>query len=331
MKNAKKKLSAIVVAIMTTASLSAPAFAVKPANKNSFIETLLSRHNSISLSIKENGDLGLDTSALQAEEHEIDKQLSGLGVESLTTEEVLERFGENDAGIMPYVLTPKSDNIYWYTWRSTVTTLYDRYEVQTLTASVKGGKPSKLLETGAVVLQNKKNWKAGALKVLGLTGKKGVTYLLNQNSVTKIAKNAYDYAKAYIKGLSAKTVITNVRATYSYNAYTTASFKYVKKDGDPDSSQRCTYISTKCEVALHGSFPTFVCKNGINHPKIVTFDETIIASPNTFNNNMAAVNAFRSPFAPTRAYLNGIDLYGLENKKLVTVGALRPEFIAYLA
>ena len=83
--------------------------------------------------------------------------------------------------------------------------------------------------------------------------------------------------------------------------------------------------------ALHSSFPTFVCKNGINHPKIVTFDETIIASPNTFNNNMAAVNAFRSPFAPTRAYLNGIDLYGLENKKLVTVGALRPEFIAYLA
>ena len=331
MENLKKKVGSFAVAVMTTVLLTAPVFAEEPLDKTALIEDLLSRRNSVSVSIKSDEEMGLETSELEAEIDEIDKQLTQMGVETLTTQEVLARFENNDSEIMPYAATPNSDNIEWYSWRRTVSTgPLKKYVVETLVASVKDQKPSSLLETGTVTLQNTKSWEAGALAVLKMTGKKGVNYLLNQNSTTKIAKNVYDYAKAYISSLSTKTVIKNVKASYTYNSYSTVSFKYVKNYDDSDSKMLCSFVSTKCEVALHGAFPTFVCANGTSHPGIVSFDEQIIASPNNFNNNLTAVQAFLSPYAQSRAYLDGLDLYGVEGKKLVTVCTMRPQFPAHL-
>lgn len=231
---------------------------------------------------------------------------------------------------MQYATCPDADNVRWVSYRNEQTYNGVTYEIQTLLAMVKDMEPSNLRETGVVTLQSKNKWEAAALEVWKLTEKKGIYYILNSNKYTKIVKNIYEYANAVIKGINGKTVIKDVTASYMYNAFTTASFKFVKKKGDPDSKQMCTYISTECEVALQGSFPSFYCENCVNHPDIVSFNERMVVRPDGYNNNYYAVKAFDSVGSQATAYVDGLDIYGLEGRKLVTVCKLCPRFIAHI-
>lgn len=51
--------------------------------------------------------MGQDTSSIESELEDVETQLTQYGVEFLTTQEVLERFGDDD-GIMPYVSVPEN-------------------------------------------------------------------------------------------------------------------------------------------------------------------------------------------------------------------------------
>lgn len=331
MKKLKKRISVFMTVIMTASFLSIHSFAEQPDDKETVINALVDQRRSAALSIEVDGGQGLDTSEFEAQIEEIDEQLACMGVETLTSQEVLEQFNDNDEGVAAYAALPESENVFWFTYRNNIT--YDgvAYEVQTLLAMVKDGESSNLRETGAVVLQNKNKWEASALNVWKLTAKNGLYYYLNSNRYTQIAKNIYEYGKAFISGLSEKTVIKNVKAVYTYNVFTTASFKCVKKKGDPDSKQMMTYISTSCEVALSGNFPTFYYDgNGVNHPDIITFKEKIIARPIGYSSDYNAVKAFTSIYEPTRAYVDGLDIYGLEGRKLITVCKMRPQFPAHI-
>ena len=69
-----------------------------------------------------------------------------------------------------------------------------------------------------------------------------------------------------------------VEASYMVSYSTTVKFKFVKKRGQPESSQQMTFISTRCEVAVQGSFPVFTYKNGATHPNIISYNDRIVAT-----------------------------------------------------
>ena len=157
----------------------------------------------------------------------------------------------------------------------------------------------------------------------------GVTIVANSNKVSSFAKTVYDFVSSIISGISTKTVIKNVEATYTYNAKSFATFKYIKKKGEPDSRQVCSHISTRCEINVATSIPTLECVGGSYRPNISQKLDRILARPDGYNDNLAAMDAYLES-RQIHAYLGGVDLYGLEGRKLVKVGDCRPDFLVYL-
>ena len=297
-------------------------------DEEAVIEELYDRRDKLNVSAILNQELGLDNTELVAEIDEIDVQLAQLGVEDLTSDEVMERFG-NDEEIMPYVTKPSSNNVNWKLDTSHMVVNGVTYEIQTLTATAKTDYSSNLRETKEIVMQCNKNTTAGALNVLKVAANSLVNLVVSSNAGAKLAKTAYDYAKAFISGLSSTTTISDVKASYMIASSTTAKFKYVRKQSDPENSQKMTYASTKCEVAVQGSFPVFTYSNGQTHPNIVNFNDRITATPNNFESDYNAVNRFINPEAtPAFAYVNGVDIYGLEGKKITRVSTICPSYPA---
>lgn len=325
MKKIRKKITALAFALMSFVSLCMPTFAAEPLDGAPSVEALLNKRDSVSVSLQTDRDLGMDTSDLEAELNNINEQLDQMGVESLTTQEVLERYGEENE-ISPYSDSYYSNNIVWNEYTSDVSYNGVSYKIKTLTATIKTGYSSILWERGNVTLKNRSNWEAGALEVFGLTANRSINLLCNQNPVSKVFKTVYDYASAFFSGYSSKTIIKDIEASYVYNAYTAVSFKDVSKKGDSDIAKPWTYIATKCEVVLNGNFP--VDNNG--HPDIVSYKNRISANQDAYNNNTYAINAYNSPACISRNYVEGLNLYGLEGRKLTTVSTIKPEYAIHI-
>lgn len=326
----KKILSAALAAMMFAMSLSSTAFADTTTDDEELINVLMDQRDKINTTAILNSELGLDISDLEKDIDRIDVQLAALGVESLTPAEVQEHFGNSDI-IVPYIATPVSNSVNWTSKLSYMTVDGVTYEIQTLTATPKASVSSNLRETKTLVMQTEKEWQAAALAMLKVKCNKTVALVANSNPVTSFLKTLYDYGKAFVQSLSTTTTVTDVVASYTYAAATTVSFKFVKEKGQSDSNQELTYISTKCEIAVSDSLPTFVESNGATHPNIVSFTDNLKATPNGYDNNTHAVNGYIDPsYTPISAYVGSIDIYGLEGQKISTVSTICPTYIAQI-
>lgn len=321
-----KKISAFATAVMMSVSLYTPVSAAEPLDREASIQALMDKQDSITITLSSDSNLSFEEkSGFEAELNDINEQLTQLGVEALTTQEVLELYG-NDDGIITYASTPQSDNITWYRYPTTeITRNGIEYSVDKLTARVKAGHQSVLWETGSVVLRSGTGKDAISLEVLGVTANKAITLVCNQNTVTKIFKTFYDYAATIFNGYPPGKIVKNISATYTYNAYTSVGFMNVRKKGEPETAKPWTYIATKCEVTITSEFP--IDYNG--SPDIKQFKDSLIANNDAYLNNTYAVNAYKDP-SKSRNYVEGLNLYGLDGRKLVTVSKIKPDFPAQI-
>ena len=322
----KRIISSLLSAIMLAVSLPITAYAESGGDKETIIEELFDKRDHLNVSIMLDQELGLDTLDLETEINNINAQLKELGVEQLTSEEVQERFGSCE-DIIPYIEKPESNTVNWFLDTDIQAANGVASDVQPLTATAKTNVNSNLKGTKNITLQTKKNWTAGALKVLEVAANKLISFAISSNAGAKTAKTAYDYAKAYLSGISTTTEISDVEASYMVSYSTTVKFKFVKKRGQPESSQQMTFISTRCEVAVHGSFPVFTYKNGATHPNIISYNDRIVATPSGYNSNENAVKLFIDPsYTPAFAYVGYIDIYGLEGQKVTTLSPICPSY-----
>ncbi len=256
---------------------------------------------------------------------QIDEQLRKYGVERLTAKEVQKRFSDVD-GIAPYVLAPDASNVDWASMRKTYIKNGVTYEVQTLIAQP-NSKSSNLKKSGSKALSSTYRWQVGGMNAISVlvSGLGGIKL----STGASLAVTAYDTVKAALTGISKTTEISSADIIYSYAHTTTATFKYVKVNGQSDNAQSMTYVSTMGTTVVGYQYPTFVYSGGNVAPTVIQGSRTIESIPVGYDSNDYAIEAYLN--GPTRkACISSVKITGIETKAVATISPVVPEFPAHI-
>lgn len=257
---------------------------------------------------------------------EIDGQLASLGVEELTPDEVTQRFG-SALSASQYVNKPASSNVTWMSSRQNYTYGGATYEIQTLIAQPKTDPTitSVLKKAGTNVRTIKSSaQQRGWSNLIKTTATTGVGTVPVIGSIVSI----YDAVASSIAGFSTSTTIENMSATYSYLHTTTVSFKFVKKVNQSDSHQYLSFISTNGATEISYYIPRFVHSGGSVIPQGIHGTKFSKMTPNNYNSNLAAVQAYNSVTGQTASYVSKVVVTGIEGKNVITFYPACPKSIA---
>ncbi|WP_143482950.1 hypothetical protein [Pseudoflavonifractor sp. An85] len=301
----KKVISVLMATLLFSLSFTANAFAQSSVDNNLKVDELLEKRAEF-ICLEQWDNVA-----------SIDQQLEQLGVEKLTAQEVEEHF----VSVTPYVSTPVSSNVTWFSSRRDYTYGGVIYEVQTLTAQPNQNN-SQLKTSGSRAIASSYKWKAGAMNALSVVG----SALVGEIPGASLYLTVFETVSGFVSGISKTTEISSAEIVYSYAHTTTASFKYVKVKGQSDDYQSLTYISTMGTTAVGYQYPTFRYSGGSVQPNIIQGQRTINSIPTGYNSNANAVKAYLDPYAPTRAFVGRIKITGLESKSISTISPACPQF-----
>ena len=260
------------------------------------------------------------------EVEELDRQLEELGVEHLTSEEVYERFGGDEA-VVPYVNKPDMDNVKWTLSKTTSKYNGIIYEIQTLIAQPNHKNSGLRIYGGKVILANG-DMAAGVAEAIKVVASAAVGFI---NKEAGIILTVYDTIKAVITKASKTMMISSAHIVYSYAFSETASFKYVKIKGRPDIEQQLTYISTKGTLAAGYQYTDLVCKNNFAMPNIIQGKiKTMTYIPRGYNDTKNAVIAYGNPYPRTEACIDVVNIIGVGRNRVIEIHPIRPQFPAHV-
>lgn len=308
----KKMISILTVLVLLVLSLTVTAFAQTPSDRDSQIDFLLEKRAEC-ICLEQWDEIA-----------SIDKELERLGVEKLSPEEVEERF-TNTSGAEPYVSTPISNNVTWFSVRSVYPYNGVTYEIQTLSAQPNQN-DSNLKQSGSRAISSSYKWKAGAMNALSVVA----TSIVGEIPGSSLYLSVYNSVKGFVSGISKTTEISSAEIIYSYAHTTTASFKYVKVEGQADSLQKLTYISTKGITAVGYQYPVFEGEGISVKPNIIQDSKTIVSSPIGYDSNLNAVKAYSDLYAKTSAYVLDVKITGIESKVVSYIYPVCPQFPAHI-
>lgn len=264
------------------------------------------------------------------------EELESLGVEFLSTQEVLKKMEiaaktSNDV-IIPNVITPPNvNNIIWSSFRSNWVKNGVTYEVQHLTAEPNGSS-SSLFDTGGIVLQNSNSLGKASQNLVTTLVKTGASELSGPIDITL---QVYDAVKSFINdaNFSRTTEVTDIKVNYTYSWWENVDFMYVKKANESDNKQSLSFISTSVYGRINWTIPNMTYKSN-GAVKNVTFsnDQRSYEYYNTtaHRNGSFAVAAYLDPYAPRNAYVTTANLLGVGNKTIKAIPVKAPAFPAQL-
>lgn len=228
--------------------------------------------------------------------------------------------------VTPQVALPPGGNVRWTSSRVKYTYAGKRYEVQTLTALPTGN--SNLRRTGSATTTRSGNWRAGTTNLM----KAAVGAAAGTNPWTAVTWTLFDVASGFVPGLKTTTVVTDVRATYTWAMTTTAQFRYVKLDGTSDSNQGLGFVSTKVQAVVGYQVPHFVTSGGTSTPRLLQKQSTINTTPTCYsaNGSYNAVRSYLNLSGARTCFAAPITITGVQNRAITTLRAIQPQFPAHV-
>lgn len=257
----------------------------------------------------------------------VEKELANLGVEKLSQSEAEKKINSQETKpakkgtVKPTVDIPGQSNISWSSIRSSYYYNKKLYEIQHLYADP-NSRNSKLKITGTQVINTNYNWKAGAMNLIKVAA----------GSVPVVGKamTFYDGVVGTIRSIGKTTVIQGGDASYTYASSVRVVFTFVKPYGKSDDYQDLTYVSTSCKVAVAYNIPTFYYKDlqsrTVKSPDVIQGKNYYTLTPSGYINDNYAVRAYAGERVQTRATVNYINLYGLDNKLFSKVSVISPSY-----
>lgn len=251
----------------------------------------------------------------------VEQQLEALGVEKMTPSEVKEKYINHGVNTGARVTVPVASNVSWFSGTSNYSYNGKTYTVQTLTAQA-NDKSSNLKIAGSKAIASSYKWKAGAMNALSVIGSAAAGEIPGASTVLTV----YDMVKGIVSGISTTTEISAAEIVYSYAHVTTASFKYVKEQGQSDNYQSLTYISTKGVSSVGYQYPTFTYSGGSAKPNVIQGSRTIYSTPGGYDSTANAVKAYVDVYAISRAYNDQVKITGIESKTVSNIYPVCPQF-----
>ena len=276
--------------------------------------------------------------------NDIDIQLTKLGVEFLTTQEVAEQFPEakairetaisgitnadtaSDEVVTLSVVPPGSNTNTWASYRySNVYYSGNYYNVQKLIAQPIS-ESSELWEEGARTVNYSINWKAGVTELLKSLAWSGA------GAIASIPVTVYDALASMWSGLRPVSDIDPCSVYYAWETQTTASFSYVRLESQSYNYQWLSFISTKCvtQVAYVADVDNWR-QNGsgawIPYPALTTGSRYLYHTPSNYYGTSQAIYAYLHPDAgASNSSISSITISGPESKTIQTIYPCYPSF-----
>lgn len=250
---------------------------------------------------------------------EIDAELMNLGVEDLSSEEVMEIFAE-DENKARWIVPPTSANVDWKSYQSTIASNGTFYATQTLLAQPKNSSSNLFME-GSKTISSTYRWKTGAMNLIKVVASASVS------SITKKtwAVTVYDSLKSFISGISPETEVKGMGVDYRYTTIETVSMIYVKKQAQSgDQNLKLSHISSTCTSQILSQYSSLSFTGGTAALTGIQKNESIVNTPDGYNNASRAVESYRAS-KETKAFVTYIDIIGIESKPIATVYPLAPE------
>jgi hypothetical protein len=277
--------------------------------------------------------------------NEIDIQLTALGIEFLTLQEVKEQFPKAkayrnkamsgdiknavslDSTVVPNVVPPGSNVNTWMSYRYSNQYYNGQYyNVQKLIAQPIS-KNSGLWEKGARTVNFSVNWIAGITNLITSLAKTAT------GSIAPISVTVYDALEATWAGLKPVSDIKPSNVHYEWETQTTAVFAYVRLERQSDDDQWLSHISTKCETEVayiadidrwrqNGSGDWVVC------PGLKASTRYLYHTPSNYNSTTQAIYAYVNSLGDGAQHdaVSSIIISGPESKTVQTIYPCYPQF-----
>lgn len=275
--------------------------------------------------------------------NETDIELTRLGVSFLTQEEVSEQFLETGNTVIPGQIQAIADNgsvqpmaeapygscNLWLSYRSTHTLNGITYDVQKLVAQPQlEGSP--LADADSKIVYLSRDWEAGSLEFLSFLATQYVGGITSQIPGANIVLSLYDCLYSMVNGLRDDMEVNAAHIVYSWSLVTTASFTYVKLQGQSDDYQRLSLVSTKVQAVAGYQMPSFryVDYDGtyIMAPELVQGQRSITVIPTDYDSISLAIASYNSGPTALQRCVSKVRISGAEGQKVVEVNTICPSY-----
>ena len=213
------------------------------------IENLQNERNKLFEDYEENID----------EIEKIDGELERLGAIELSNEEAMVKMGEGEEGVFSKARVatyPTSSGVVWSSFRFCVAYNGKIIELQTLVGKPQSGATSSALISEKTLVVTSGGFEAGVRNLLFAISQKVVGCTPEIGGDLAKAITVYSWAKAYISGISSKTLVSNVKETYIISQLGETKIVFAKYQGSADSTQILAYKGNKTNVTV-----TSVCSS----------------------------------------------------------------------
>lgn len=306
-KNKLKKVFCLVFAfILVFSQLSATGLATSETAMDVFNE--LMEYNMAKI------EAGCQTAEPDSYELYLEQRLGDYGIEVLSPEEVSDIVGKIADNSETRVIVPSTtSNVRWYSNRETYTVSGVTYEVQHITATARTTNTNLAVYGASTIFTNQQATVNTLYKLANIYAEKIVGSIISNLPV--ISWFPYEF---FTNGI---TVASS--AACSYTALTSASFSFVKINGQDDYYQSLS--ATSNYVKFSGGLTISGTKNGTPVTQQQMFDETLYADG--YVNTSIAVNSYIAN-AISRTYIDEYDMQcvGTSNGYLYSYGVVIPTF-----
>ena len=203
--------------------------------------------------------LALDYTANQEMIEKIDTQLAHLGVEEITYQDLITKFGRN---ISPNVSVTSTSTTNWTSTR-VLTSYYGKmYELQIITGTPKDPVNSSLVADYSISLKETYGGAAGAIAVLKVVASSISGHIPVLGDGLTANHTLYDVLTSYFDGISPTTVVSGSTASYGISMLAHERYVFVKEQGKSDSTQICAFIGNHVEWTVGVTLPIRLDKDG---------------------------------------------------------------------
>ena len=264
---------------------------------------------------------------------ELNRQLFALGMEELTTAEILQKEGTSE--IRPFFVTPNTSNIAWSSQRYVLKDEPSgkKYEVQVIYASPVDKAERNLREQTSVLAAPNTSYNSLALTLELLYVGAGTA--ASQVPGGDIVMTALDLLIAVAGGGEPDTVVLEGATTafVLYN-YTTVRLAYVKEYGYPDDTQVLSFISTQCKSKVD-IFYSMELEDPSEWPvtQAGTYSAYYSTKATSYDASLATIVANYLYNSILRSYVSSIPFYHRINnvqRTIYTFSPIAPQNIAHI-
>lgn len=332
-----KKIASVLLSLILTVSFSSISFAAEDTSltddqhnaqvnetKQKIVEIMekLNEHRATKL-LKETDTQQTGTvqdslnliGSLDPIELKLEKELRYLGVNTLTNEEVTQRFRDPNSVSPQVSVPPTTSAIKWYEINYSITRNGTTYSLQDLYAQGLNGNTNLAVgANGSTLYTNKQILVKNLTNIASMYAQKAV------GAIPIVQWLPYELL------FSSNDNVTNNSYVVTHRSLSTVCFTYVKKSGQSDSYQTLGWISNMFTVASSHTLAGY--NNGTPYSK--TTDKTNTTYADSYASGSKAVDYFTGVSSQTRSFVSSYTFYNHDKSAKLTYYVVNPSFPAQI-